>query len=492
MKKRLVALLVSLSFLAVGCAGHYVNKPIDNTKANDAYYETNPDLGGVTDDVHFILAFSGGGTRAAAMSYGVLKTLSQINVQSAQGEIRLLDEVDIISSVSGGSYTSAYYGLFGDRIFEDFEEKFLYANVQGMLTRRVLSPLYWPKYWSGKYGRSEMSAEVMDKILFEGKRYRDLIQPGRPIINVQATDATLGEKFTFSPSEFRIICSDLLDFPVSRAVVASSAVPIIFSSIVLHNHAGQCGYVEPEWARDALTNFDWDSRVDKEAARVHSYLDVENRPYLHLLDGGLTDNLGVRSYINRLFTRGEDEDTVDIDPGDRNPDMRFTDDDEAALVRHGVDDVKKVVYIVVNAEAAAREDWDRRYKQIGLMDTALISTSVGMSQFNFSTIRFLERRLEEWHLEMMEEHCAAWEPSFDESDLDELELKCRDIDTYLIYLDFDLVNDKDERKYFKNIPTAFTLEEEQVDKLIEVSDTMLMNSKELQRLIKDLNSRYTQ
>lgn len=488
--KRLLYLPIGLLVFAAGCAGHYVNQPITDTKANDAYYETNPDLGGVTDDIHVVLAFSGGGTRAAAMSYGVLKSLSQIKVQSAQGEVRLLDEVDIISSVSGGSYTAAYYGLFGDRIFEDFEDKFLKADITGMLKWRLFSPFHWPKYWSARYNRSEMTAEVMDKVLFEGKRYRDLIQPGRPVINVQATDASLGEKFTFSPSEFRLICSDLLDFPVSRAVVSSSAVPLVFSTVVLKNYAGQCNYVEPEWARDALTSFDWDSRVDKEAARIHSYLDAENRPYIHLLDGGLTDNLGVRSHINRLFTRGDHEDTVDVDPGDRTPDMRFTDDDEAALVRHEVDDVTKVVYIVVNAEAAKREDWDRRFTNIGLMDTALISTSVGMSQFNFSTIRFLERRLEKWDLEMMEHHCAAWEPNDDEGDLDELKLKCRDIETYLIHLDFDLVNDKDERKFFKNIPTSFTLEEEQVDRLIEVANTMLVNSKELQQLVEDLSTRY--
>ena len=91
---------------------------------------------------------------------------------------------------------------------------------------------------------------------------------------------------------------------------------------------------------------------------------------------------------------------------------------------------------------------------------------------------------------MMEEHCPDYKPSFDNSDLDELSLKCRDIDTYFIYLDFDLVNDKQERKYLKSIPTSFALEEEQVDHLIDISNTLLRNSKEYQRLIKDLGRRY--
>jgi NTE family protein len=57
---------------------------------------------------------------------------------------RLLDEIDAISSVFGGRFTAAYYGLFGDRIFEDFEAKFLKNNVQGALFGRMLSPLNWP------------------------------------------------------------------------------------------------------------------------------------------------------------------------------------------------------------------------------------------------------------------------------------------------------------------------------------------------------------
>ena len=68
-----------------------------------------------------LLTFSGGGTRAAAFSYGVLETLRDTKVTIHGHEGRLLDKVDWISGVSGGSFTAAYYGLFRDRIFQDFE-----------------------------------------------------------------------------------------------------------------------------------------------------------------------------------------------------------------------------------------------------------------------------------------------------------------------------------------------------------------------------------
>ncbi|MBV8143521.1 MAG: patatin-like phospholipase family protein, partial [Gammaproteobacteria bacterium] len=79
-----------------------------------------------------ILAFSGGGTRAAAFSYGVLEALRDLEVTTAGGhKARLLDEVDVITGVSGGSFTALGYGLYGDRLFTLFESSFLKRDVQG-------------------------------------------------------------------------------------------------------------------------------------------------------------------------------------------------------------------------------------------------------------------------------------------------------------------------------------------------------------------------
>ena len=85
-----------------------------------------------------ILAFSGGGTRAAAFSYGVLEALRRIEIVTKTGrKIRLLDEVDVITGVSGGSFTALAYGLYGDKLFDEYEARFLKRNVQGELTARL-------------------------------------------------------------------------------------------------------------------------------------------------------------------------------------------------------------------------------------------------------------------------------------------------------------------------------------------------------------------
>ena len=137
MKSRLT-LLLAVSTL-VACASYRpANLPIDRVDLSRGY---RPDLHAQqhpVGDVMLVLAFSGGGTRAAAMSYGVLEALRDTPIEIDGKRARLLDEVDLITSVSGGSFTSAYYALFGDRIFEDYEAKFLKRNVQGQLIRQIL------------------------------------------------------------------------------------------------------------------------------------------------------------------------------------------------------------------------------------------------------------------------------------------------------------------------------------------------------------------
>jgi len=165
---------------------------------------------------------------------------------------RLVDEIDVISSVSGGSFTAAYFGLFGDRIFEDFETKFLKFNVQGELFGRMLSPFSWPKLASLFYERSELAADYYDELLFENTTFGDILSSNAPLIAINATDIALGAQFTFLGNQFAPICSDLLSFPISRAVTASSAVPGAFSSVIIDNYGGSCEYEIPNWAALAL------------------------------------------------------------------------------------------------------------------------------------------------------------------------------------------------------------------------------------------------
>ncbi len=135
---------IVLLLAAAGCAHYPINQPLKQYDPQVGYRGKNLRDPAKEERLLIFLSFSGGGTRAAAFSYGVLETLRDTTVSIHGQKRRLLDEVDGITGVSGGSFTAAYYGLFRDRIFEDFETRFLKQNIQGKLTRATFfNPINW-------------------------------------------------------------------------------------------------------------------------------------------------------------------------------------------------------------------------------------------------------------------------------------------------------------------------------------------------------------
>ena len=153
----------------------------------------------------------------------------------------------MISSVSGGSYVSAYFGLYGDRIFTDVEERFLRRPVETDLAKNLLRPANWKTQGSPYFGRSDMAANYYDDVIFDHKVFHDMHRPGAPFIVINSTDLSTGSRFSFTKSQFDMICSNLENYPISRTVMSSSAVPGAATPIILQNHAGACGYELPLW-----------------------------------------------------------------------------------------------------------------------------------------------------------------------------------------------------------------------------------------------------
>lgn len=117
-------ILLFILFLMVGCAHYVVNQSLAQVDPDSRYRGKFMGQPGNSDGLLLYLTFSEGGTRASAFSYGVLKELKITKVTINGKTRRLVDEVDAISAVSGGSFTAGYYGLFGEQIFEDFEARF--------------------------------------------------------------------------------------------------------------------------------------------------------------------------------------------------------------------------------------------------------------------------------------------------------------------------------------------------------------------------------
>src|SRR6266576_575548 len=181
--------------LGSGCAHYPVNAPLAAVDGRTGYRFENTAFSTNSDDLLLMLAFSGGGTRAAALDYGVLEELARTGVGPPSEQHRLLDEVDLISSVSGGSFTAAYYALWGDRIFSDFESKFLKKDVQSDLLLRLLAPWNQIRLTSPKFSRSDLVAEYYDHLLFKGATFADLMtRSNHPFLSINATDVASGAR----------------------------------------------------------------------------------------------------------------------------------------------------------------------------------------------------------------------------------------------------------------------------------------------------------
>ncbi len=102
--------------------------------------------------------------------------------------------VDVITGVSGGSFTALAYGLYGDKLFADYEQRFLKRDVQGEIISRTLSPKSWGDLSSTGWGRSELAAQLYDEILFNGATFGDLNRGNGPSILASATDLSTGNR----------------------------------------------------------------------------------------------------------------------------------------------------------------------------------------------------------------------------------------------------------------------------------------------------------
>src|SRR5438445_2970054 len=233
-----------------GCATRPVNPPI--TKVDlDVGYTFQARLKHFKSQENIVvLAFSGGGTRAAAFSYGVLEFLRRTEVVAPNGaKVRLIDSVDVITGVSGGSFTALAYGLYGDKLFADYEQRFLKRDVQGELVARAFNPGNWGNLSSTRCGRSELAAQLYDEILFNNATFGDLDRGDGPFILASATDISTGTRVTFQQNLFNVFCSDLDAVRLSRAAAASSAVPVVLSPVTINNYGGTCNYTVPPWVK---------------------------------------------------------------------------------------------------------------------------------------------------------------------------------------------------------------------------------------------------
>jgi NTE family protein len=459
-KKRILmdALLLAFS-LTVGCAHYPVNQPIKEIHLDEGYRAASMKNPENSDSLLMYLTFSGGGMRAAALSYGVLEKLRKTEIVVDGRKRRLLDEVDGISSVSGASFTAGYYGLFGDRIFKDFESKFLKKNIQrGLVLRALFNVANWVRLFSPTFARSDLAAGYYDKHIFEGGTFGDIAARKGPFVIINATDMTHGIRVGFTQEAFDLICSDLSHFSVARAAAASSAIPMALTPILLRNYAGTCGFKIAEGSEKVLEGSEILGRQFYLHNDIAPFLDAEKKPYIHLVDGGVGDNLGLKAVLDRVILKGSVWGTMKGTPMEK---------------------VRKVVFIVVNAETKPDPKWDKteRVPTFGVMLASY--SSVAIDRYNEESIALLQESVGSWTNEIKTERCKGGAVSTSPG-------SCGDIQFYVVEVKFDGLKDETERMHFKRLPTALKLSPEEVDKTRGAAHRILAESGEFQRLLLDL------
>jgi NTE family protein len=432
-----------------------------------------------TDDIFVVLAFSGGGTRAAALSTGVMQQLANVtfHLNPSTGAPctpgpsdpgcettprSLLDEVDVISSVSGGSFVAAYYALKGADIFSKtgrFQRDFLYYPLQrDLFAQAVFYPTSWPYLGT----RTEIATRLYDKRIFEKAKFGALAQRARPYIILNGTDTTTGARFEFTQEQFDLLCSDLSRTPIARGVTGSSAFPGLLNSLTIesHNKAG-CHYTGPgsrvgeDWVPDALEDRDLNQRRYRKAQTVLAYRDP-TRTYLHILDGGLADNIGLRSVIQSLSSRDR--------PVQRNAGGDRTLGGWSLLSMVNNRKVKTLVVITVNART--RHDSNADTHAAGPSTFGVLGAASGIPMGNFSTdtLALFQSTL----VEFVEPQALA-------------NLNTLAVEVAFEDLDDDLDPAQSERSFFSNLPTTFELLPFEVDCLISRGGRLLKGAVSVER-----------
>lgn len=431
-----LAILSLAGVLLTGCSA--INKPENSEQAvtpSDSHYSVKRIIGKSDNDVSIILSFSGGGTRAAALSYGVLEELHQTPVTINQEQQALVSEVDVISSVSGGSFTSAYYGLYQDKIFTDYKQDFLYQDVRDALMGRLMNPASW---FSG-LGRTGAAKQYYNEQLFGDATFADIDLAQSPYIIINASDITTGLRFSFIQEYFNLLCSDINDYPIANAVAASAAVPVLFEPIVLNNY-DTCQRQSVATQSQSLSY-----RSQQTMSEINEYENKQKNQYIHLVDGGITDNLGLLA-IYDMMELGQLHKHVQID--------------RPKSEHH-------VVVISVDASTTPEHGIGQSADLPSLEQTLNSVTDIQLHRYNDATKELFEKSMQRWAQDASNEQVT--------------------VVPHFIQVSFANTQDPSKRHKFNQVPTDLVLDKAIIDDIIAEGRQQLKTNPKYQMLLRQLN-----
>jgi NTE family protein len=461
-----VGRIVACAALLAGCAsigGN--NNPINQPAAevNGADLQPGRDVQTYYDDMVVALSFSGGGTRAAAFSYGVLRGFDETRVQTAASTISLLDHIDFVSGVSGGSILAAYYGLKKRAAMDDFREKFLLQNAQANL-QMDLNLLNISKGLNGGVNDPTAFPKWLDANLYGGATFKSLLFERRPTVWINASDIYSRTPFVFDRTTFGAMCSDLSTYPVSQAVAASAAVPVIFAPVVMQNFTGGCPTALPDWVARV--------RADPDAAPlIKTYADALERyhsgdvKYVKLLDGGIVDNYGLAAITVRRLAS--------------NTPYGPLEPEEAVKLR-------RFLFLVVDSGRAPSGAWAQTIPGPSGVDLITAASDTATQSGAVGTYSAFADAMDDWQDDLVKWRCHLSEAQRRQYGATP-GWNCKDVKFFVGRVAFDQLG-PERAAALNSVQTSLKLPADQVDELIAGGRDALKNNPTFRDFLKSLMS----
>jgi NTE family protein len=463
-----------LMLLAACSAVPPVNVPLAGKDKNDEPHNfSTPDVAGRPV---LLAAFSGGGSRATALGMSVLQELQRYSYPAGGGARSLIDDIRAVSSVSGGSVAAAYFVDQGPAGLADLRKRFLERDNMAELEWQAAFPITWLRLAFTQYTRVQALQDLLQRTLFGNDTFGGINRPGKPILLLNATDMASGQVFAFTPSRFDDICSDLGALPLAAAVAASADFPVALSPMTIRNYSRDCtvhppvpGWVTYDLSQDALARYlDLEEYKAARYSAALRHLDAQGQPaadpaaspyrdieYLHLLDGGVADNVGAHSLIP-LFAK--------------NYGAGFLFD----AIQKG--NVTELAILTVNARSDTPSPLDTDPAVPGVIASIASVTSVPIDN-NTAAVNALVR---ETDFTLSEQRWFA--PA---------DAKIRLLRVYDITIDFDQLPDSEAalRERVKRIATSWTLSTSELDDIDRAAQILVQQHPCFQQLLIDLGIR---
>ncbi len=408
-----------------------VSKFIDNDRG----------LAGDDEELFVALAFSGGGMRAAAFSYGILSEFDRIQIGRRNSPTRLIDHVDFVSGVSGGAITAAYFGLNGRAALANFPEHFLLRDAEESLSS-VLNPMSVARAYKGGMNDDQQFPRWLDDNLFHGATFRQLGPEHRPRVWINASDIYNRTPFVFSDDTFSAICSDLASYPIADAVAASTAMPVIFAPVVLRTFPDGCTSTVPNWIERARRDATAPPILKVYANALTHYRDG-SMSYIKLLDGGLVDNYGLSGFtIARLSANTP----------------------YAPLTAKQAARIRRVLFLVIDGGKGPSGDWAGTAEGPTAPEIVMAAANTALDSGRRASYTAFDRTMSEWRDGLVRWRCALSAEEMRKYGASNGS-NCRDLKFFVGLVSFDELG-KQRADELNSIPTRFKMAPQTVELVI--------------------------